>query len=216
MVTMLCDILWHAPQTDIGLKHYVLKLNLCFRGLNKKISKIGQKDWSITKRDCFENETIKLFLLASIEWLLCDNLFPVSTFQRDALIEELNRVTAENKKLTELLTVMCENCNELRNQLLECTTKNYGADNNNNNNTVALKKRKAESSINTGGNNNTGASESSYTDEDSSKKRSEEQVKPKISRTCVRTEVSDTNLVSSIFLTTVIWMIVIFIMYRHF
>ncbi|XP_073295713.1 probable WRKY transcription factor 40 [Primulina huaijiensis] len=122
--------------------------------------------------------------------------------ERDALMEELNRVTAENKKLTELLTAMCENCTEVRNQLLEYTTKNCGEDNNNNNNTVALKKRKAESNINNGGNNNideknnnTGASESSSSGEDSSKKRKEEHIKPKISRTCVRTEVSDTSLI---------------------
>ncbi|KZV19489.1 putative WRKY transcription factor 40 [Dorcoceras hygrometricum] len=122
--------------------------------------------------------------------------------ERDALIEELNRVTAENKKLTELLTVMCENCTELRNQLMEYTAKTSPVDNNNNNNTAASKKRKAESSINNGGNNNmddkninTGASESSSSDEDSSKKRREEHVKPKILRTCVRTEVSDTSLI---------------------
>ncbi|XP_073015408.1 probable WRKY transcription factor 40 [Primulina eburnea] len=125
--------------------------------------------------------------------------------ERDALIEELNRVTAENKRLTELLTIMCENCTELRNQLMEYTTKNSPADNNNdninNNNTAASKKRRAESSINNGGNNNidgkynTGASESSSSDEDSSKKPREEHLKPKISRTCVRTEVSDTSLI---------------------
>lgn len=148
---------------------------------------------------------------------LCCNRFIVSTFQRDALIEELKRVTAENKRLTELLTITCENCTELRNQLMEYTTKNSAADNNNNNknnnnnnNTAASKKRRAESSINNGGNNkideknNTGASESSSSDEDSSKKHREEHIKPKILHTCVRTEVSDTSLVSSIFLTTVI------------
>lgn len=116
--------------------------------------------------------------------------------QKGALIEELNRVSAENKKLTELLTVMCENYTELRNQLVEQTSKNVmngGVENSN----AASRKRKAESSNN---NNidvlNVGASESSSSDEESSKKLREEHIKAKISRVCVRTEASDTSLVS--------------------
>ncbi|KAK6127871.1 hypothetical protein DH2020_038379 [Rehmannia glutinosa] len=122
---------------------------------------------------------------------------------RGALIEELNRVSAENKKLTELLTVMCENYTELRNQLMEQTSKNIGIDNNNNNNnnnnnTAASRKRKADqSSINDANNNNNniGPSESSSSDEDSSKKPREEHIKAKISRVYVRTEVSDSSLI---------------------
>ncbi|GFQ07653.1 probable WRKY transcription factor 40 [Phtheirospermum japonicum] len=41
-------------------------------------------------------------------------------------MEELNRVSAENKKLTDMLTMMCENYTELRNQLMEQTSKNCG------------------------------------------------------------------------------------------
>ncbi|KAK6127890.1 hypothetical protein DH2020_038366 [Rehmannia glutinosa] len=124
--------------------------------------------------------------------------------ERGALIEELNRVSAENKKLTELLTVMCENYTELRNQLMEQTSKNIGIDNNNNsnnnnnNNTAASRKRKADqSSINDANNNNNniGPSESSSSDEDSSKKPREEHIKAKISRVYVRTEVSDSSLI---------------------
>ncbi|KZV58428.1 putative WRKY transcription factor 40 [Dorcoceras hygrometricum] len=103
--------------------------------------------------------------------------------ERGALIEELKRVSAENKKLTDMLTVVCENYTELRNQLMEHTTKiNPGPP----------KKRKAESSIN----NNIGPSESSSSDEDSSKKpREEEQNKTKISHTYTKTEASDTSLI---------------------
>lgn len=110
-------------------------------------------------------------------------------------------MSAENKKLTEMLTVMCENYTELRSQLLEQTSKN-------NNGVENSRKRKAESSNNNGNNsigNNTdvlnlGPSESSSSDEESSKKQREEHIKAKISRVCVRTEASDTSLVSPLFL----------------
>ncbi|XP_073271690.1 probable WRKY transcription factor 40 [Primulina huaijiensis] len=102
--------------------------------------------------------------------------------ERGALIEELKRVSAENKKLTDMLTVVCESYTELRNQLMEHTTKNPGAS----------KKRKSETSIN----NNIGPSESSSSDEDSSKKpREEEQIKTKISHSYTKTEASDTSLI---------------------
>lgn len=136
------------------------------------------------------------FLMLTYISLLCF-FFP----QKGALIEELNRVSAENKKLTEMLTVMCENYTELRNQLLEHTSKNTGVESN----TTASRKRKAESSNNINGNNidhhqvlNLGPSESSSSDEESSKKPREEHIKAKISRVCVRTEASDTSLVSDL------------------
>lgn len=110
--------------------------------------------------------------------------------QKGALIEELNRVSAENKKLTELLTVMCENYTELRNQLVEQTSKNSDVA------AAVSRKRKAESSNNNIDGLNAGPSESSSSDEDSSKKPREEHIKAKISRVCVRTEASDTSLVS--------------------
>ncbi|KAK6139562.1 hypothetical protein DH2020_026708 [Rehmannia glutinosa] len=119
-------------------------------------------------------------------------------------MEELSRVSAENKKLTEMLTVMCENYTQLRNQLMEHTSKNStGVDN-----TPTSRKRKAESSSmmnisgniknsnnNTNGTENVGPSESSSSDEDSSKKPKEELIKAKISRVHVRTEASDTSLI---------------------
>ncbi|EYU24595.1 hypothetical protein ABFS82_04G111200 [Erythranthe guttata] len=128
--------------------------------------------------------------------------------ERGALVEEINRVNAENKKLTEILTVMCENYNELRNQLAEHQTSNNNNNNHggvlledsNNNNITASKKRKADQTniINSNNNNNNvGNSESSSSDEDSSKKLPREEiVKAKISRVFVRTESSsDSSLI---------------------
>ncbi|XP_074375655.1 putative WRKY transcription factor 40 [Apium graveolens] len=111
-----------------------------------------------------------------------------------ALIEELNRVNTENKKLTEMLTVMCENYNTLRNNLTDYMNKNP----------ESTKKRKsAERSSNTScmiKNNASSAknndnSESCSTDEDhnSTKKPKVEHVKAKISRVYFRSEASDTT-----------------------
>ncbi|KAL7152616.1 hypothetical protein ABFS83_04G109800 [Erythranthe nasuta] len=128
--------------------------------------------------------------------------------ERGALVEEINRVNAENKKLTEILTVMCENYNELRNQLAEHQTSNNNNNNNHggvlledsNNIITASKKRKADQTNITNSNNNNnnvGNSESSSSDEDSSKKLPREEiVKAKISRVFVRTESSsDSSLI---------------------
>nr|AMW90777.1 WRKY40 [Paeonia lactiflora] len=95
-----------------------------------------------------------------------------------ALSEELNRVSEENKKLTDMLTVMCENYNALRNQLIDYTTKNPKKE-------EILKKRKSESS------------DSTSTEEDSSCKKPKEDptIKNKLSRLYVRTEPSDTTLI---------------------
>ncbi|KAL5757242.1 hypothetical protein ACOSQ2_021988 [Xanthoceras sorbifolium] len=117
--------------------------------------------------------------------------------ENGALVEELNRVSEENKKLTDMLTVMCENYNALRGQLIDYMSKN------NSDNKKESKKRKSESSnTNNNNNNNIGiignnnVSESSSTDEESCKKPArEETIKSKISRLHYRTEPSDTSLV---------------------
>ncbi|KAK9282459.1 hypothetical protein L1049_005377 [Liquidambar formosana] len=111
-----------------------------------------------------------------------------------ALVEELNRVSAENKKLTDMLTEMCENYNALRSHLMDYMRKNPEKE------VSPSKKRKSQSSNNDSNNNNNnigvnGNSESSSTDEDSCKKPREEIIKAKISRAYVRTEASDTSLV---------------------
>jgi len=107
-----------------------------------------------------------------------------------ALVEEMNRVNAENKKLTEMLTVMCENYNALRSQLTEYMSKNSEKE------ISASRKRKSESSNTNNVNGVNGNSESSSTDEElPSKKPREETIKAKISKAYVRTEASDSSLV---------------------
>lgn len=114
-----------------------------------------------------------------------------------SLVEELNRVSAENKKLTEMLTVMCESYNALRSQVVDYMSKNCEKE------LSPPRKRKSESSnVNNDDNNNNniatnGQSESSSTDEDSSsnKKPREEIIKAKISKVYMRTEANDTSLV---------------------
>ncbi|KAJ6428271.1 hypothetical protein OIU84_023652 [Salix udensis] len=117
---------------------------------------------------------------------------PSAKEETGALEEELNRVSEENRKLTEMLTVMCENYNALRNQLMDCMSKNgekellHGPS----------KKRKSAGSINNDNNIAVnGNSESSSTDEELSRKPREEVIKAKISRAHVRTEAGDTSLI---------------------
>lgn len=122
-----------------------------------------------------------------------------------ALMEELNRVSAENQKLTQMLTVMCENYDALRKHLVDYMNKNPAAGSTE---TGGSKKRKPaeHSPINNNNNNDNtlipeatniinGPSESSSSDEGSCKKPREEHIKAKISRVYVRTEASDTSLI---------------------
>ncbi|CAN6570401.1 unnamed protein product [Malus baccata var. baccata] len=117
-----------------------------------------------------------------------------STEESGRLLEELHRVSAENKNLTEMLTVMGENYNALRSQLLEYMSKNPEKEL-----SPISKKRKSESSNNNTNSNNimngavNGNSESSSSDGESFKKPREETIKAKVSRIYVRTEASDTT-----------------------
>nr|ACV32382.1 JA-induced WRKY protein [Solanum lycopersicum] len=132
------------------------------------------------------------------------DLVPVKD-EASNLIEELNRVNAENKKLTEMLTVMCQNYNSLRNQLTEYMSKQNsstsGADQDQNSD--GSKKIKIENNNNNNNNNEIVKSsvqvlnsESSSCYEDSStKKPREEHIKTKTSRVYMRTEPSDTSLI---------------------
>nr|DAD22485.1 TPA_asm: hypothetical protein HUJ06_023948 [Nelumbo nucifera] len=98
-------------------------------------------------------------------------------------------MSAENKKLTQLLTVMCENYTTLQTQLKDLMSKN------NETGFTVSKKRKAESMDNNNHNGVSGPTESTSSDEDSGK-RIREDIKTKISRVYVRTDASDTSLVS--------------------
>ncbi|KAG7652318.1 WRKY domain [Arabidopsis thaliana x Arabidopsis arenosa] len=113
-----------------------------------------------------------------------------------ALVEELKRVSAENKKLSEMLTLMYDNYNVLRKQLMEYVNKSNITERDQ---ISPPKKRKsparedAFSSAVIGG-----VSESSSTDQDEylcKKQREETVVKEKVSRVYYKTEASDTTLV---------------------
>lgn len=101
-------------------------------------------------------------------------------------------MNTENKKLTEMLSIMCENYNALHNHLKELTRKisDYELSNS--------RKRKADSEDNT--NNihtiNRNHTESVSSDEESSKKPRESS-KGKVSRVVVKTDKSDNTLVGS-------------------
>nr|ACN38396.1 WRKY transcription factor 1 [Solanum lycopersicum] len=119
------------------------------------------------------------------------------------LLEELNRVSSENKKLTEMLTVVCENYNALRNQMMEyMSTQNGVAEDT----SAGSRKRKAESISNPVNNNNNNnnnmdvvhgrSSESSSSDEESCcKKLREEHIKAKVTIVSMKTDASDTSLI---------------------
>nr|BAN58138.1 putative transcription factor sperfamilly WRKY [Hyoscyamus albus] len=119
--------------------------------------------------------------------------------EAEDLLEELNRVSSENKKLTEMLTVVCENYNALRNQLMEYTSssQNGVADD-----SAGSRKRKAENTSNPNNKNNNlddvhaRSSESSSSDEESCyKKLKEEHIKAKVSYVSMKTDSSDTSII---------------------
>ncbi|KAL9250064.1 putative WRKY transcription factor 40 [Drosera capensis] len=118
------------------------------------------------------------------------------------LMEELNRVNVENKRLTEMLTVVCESYNSLRRRYdsmsssVALPTNVVGY--------IDAKKRKAgggsNGSTTTSNNNADNSSEASSSEENlasPAKKPREEttDVKAKITRVFFRTEPSDTSLI---------------------
>ncbi|KAG8379716.1 hypothetical protein BUALT_Bualt07G0118100 [Buddleja alternifolia] len=118
------------------------------------------------------------------------NFIDLGRRNKGALMEEIQRVDAENKKLTEILTVLYENYTELKNQLMDYKMKNPTSVENK---TISRKRNIDATKTST---NNIGSSESSSSDEDTSKKPiEEEQLKSKISRVYVRTEASDSSLI---------------------
>lgn len=107
------------------------------------------------------------------------------------LVEELNRVNSENKRLTEMLGLLSENYMALQKHLVNLTSEN--SEKELITTPVISRKRKAESEDAINGGN----TESISSDEDSSK-RPQENSKTKISRAYFRTTASDTSLVSSL------------------
>lgn len=114
--------------------------------------------------------------------------------------EELNRISLENKKLTEMLTVLCQNYNALETHVKELASENELILANN----CLTKKRKAPPLGFTRNTTSTTA-ETSSSDEESYKRPMEmsSNINLKISRVYVPTDVSDTRLVSTVDLTFV-------------
>lgn len=114
--------------------------------------------------------------------------------QAAGLAGELNRMSSENKKLTEMLAHLFEDYHALQTHLMG----QMGLANNNSQKEFTnSRKRKAESDYygNLMGIN--GNTECSSSDEDSCKRPKENTIKTKASRVCVRTDASDKSLVSS-------------------
>lgn len=111
--------------------------------------------------------------------------------------EELNRISLENKKLTEMLTVLCENYNALETHVKELASENELILANN----CLIKKRKAPPLGFTRNTTSTTA-ETSSSDEESYKTPSSN-INLKISTVFVPTDVSDTRLVCPVDLTFV-------------
>ncbi|GAA0186463.1 DNA-binding transcription factor [Lithospermum erythrorhizon] len=112
-----------------------------------------------------------------------------------ALVDQLNRMSAENQRLSGMLTVMCEKYNVLKKQLKDHMSKTNGTsdqvDINNG------RKRKSESINNNCMNTNNDLGNSSSSDEENSscKKPKADHVKTNISSVSVQTEASDTSLI---------------------
>ncbi|XWS17867.1 hypothetical protein CRYUN_Cryun33cG0105400 [Craigia yunnanensis] len=104
------------------------------------------------------------------------------------LEEELNRISAENKRLTEMLTLLCEHYNSLQNQFMELVSKNSEIE------AATSKKRKVDCEDYTNMIGFSGNDESSRSDEEACKKP-KECIKAKISRVYVRTNPSDNSLI---------------------
>ncbi|GMQ02859.1 hypothetical protein CsSME_00048904 [Camellia sinensis var. sinensis] len=103
------------------------------------------------------------------------------------LMEKLNKMSSENKKLTEMLFLICENYNALQGHLVDLMQKNSE---NNNHQSTKSKKRQCEGGENSGGANN----ESSSCSDGGSCKRPRE-IKTSVSRVCVKVDSSDTRLI---------------------
>ncbi|KAI6681259.1 hypothetical protein NL676_035140 [Syzygium grande] len=105
---------------------------------------------------------------------------PVAQHEASALVEEYYRISHENRKLTETLTLMHESYNALRNQLIVMENRTSESE------LSMSRKRKHEANV---------AAESCGYDEDLMFKKPKDSFKPKISKIHFRTDASDMSLV---------------------
>ncbi|TKY58051.1 WRKY transcription factor 40 [Spatholobus suberectus] len=109
----------------------------------------------------------------------------------EVLVEELRRLSCENKRLTEMLTHLCENYMALQKQLSQLINKNSEQDP-----TESRKRKAAESDCCTnklGVRGNVNAESSDITEE-SFKKYKDFNSSPKVSKVLVKTEASNNSL----------------------
>ncbi|XP_056174850.1 probable WRKY transcription factor 40 isoform X2 [Syzygium oleosum] len=105
---------------------------------------------------------------------------PVVKHEAGALVEEYHRISHENRKLTETLTLMHESYNALRNQLIILENKTSESE------LGASRKRKHEANV---------AADSCHYDEDQMFKKPKDSFKHKIYRIHFRTDACNMNLV---------------------
>ncbi|KAF8034783.1 hypothetical protein BT93_C0948 [Corymbia citriodora subsp. variegata] len=106
---------------------------------------------------------------------------PVVKHEASALVEEYHRISQENRKLTEMLTLMHESYDALRNQLIVLENKSSEGE------LGASRKRKHEANF---------TEESCRYQEDQIFKKPKDSIKPKISKVHFQTDASDMSLVA--------------------
>ncbi|KAL0016524.1 hypothetical protein SO802_003593 [Lithocarpus litseifolius] len=102
------------------------------------------------------------------------------------LVEELHRMSSENKRLTEMLVHVCENYNALQSHLKDLVKSKHTEQE-----SMNSRKRKADSDYHGNMIGINGNNECSSSDEESRKRPKEETIKTKVKRFCVRS--SDTS-----------------------
>ncbi|KAK4761056.1 hypothetical protein SAY87_005949 [Trapa incisa] len=139
---------------------------------------------------------LKQWPLAANDFMELEKKVSVKQQEKNALVEEMNRVSAENKKLTEVLTAVCEKYNALRSQVMDYLMAKNPERPSPGPNSRPSRKRKCESG-NDGAAAANGSSGSSSTDEEESliKRPRKEKITAKISRVFVRTERPNTGLI---------------------
>ncbi|XP_059658240.1 probable WRKY transcription factor 40 isoform X2 [Cornus florida] len=121
------------------------------------------------------------------------NLSPLLKIQEisqgDQLIEELNRMKMENKRLKDMLTIMCENYNSLRSHLTELMQKKAE------NEAFKLGKRKAEMENYVNVTGIRGNAESICNSDYGGSYKRPKEINTKVSKVCFQTDPSDASLV---------------------
>ncbi|KAI6681261.1 hypothetical protein NL676_035142 [Syzygium grande] len=113
-------------------------------------------------------------------WIVDTSLELNTSYTAGALVEEYHRISHENRKLTETLTLMHESYNALRNQLIILENKTSESE------LGASRKRKHEANV---------AAESCHYDKDQMFKKPKDSFKHKIYKIHFRTDASDMSLV---------------------